>query len=167
MTPTAADVSSELPSVAEALGGVLARIPVEHQPLMIALAERMAAERYRSWAAEPSYRADEDALLLCAQREEQIAGRIESLDPDAAGVQRGLLADNPDIVEINRDLFAGRPLDQQLAIQAQGERLGAATWRALARSASGPAIAAFEACALLEEESAVVLETILKRRGTS
>ncbi len=163
----AASGAGELPSVAEALGGVLARVPRDQQPLLVAMAERLAADRYRSWADEPSYGAHRAPLLACALREEEIAGRIESLYPDAAAVQRDLLADNPDIEEINRDLFCGRPLDEQLAIQAQGERLGASTWRAFAREANGPSRATFEACALLEEQSAVVLETILKQHGTA
>ena len=38
-------MSSALPNIGEALAPVLARVPREQQPLLIALAERMAAER--------------------------------------------------------------------------------------------------------------------------
>jgi len=101
-------------------------------------------------------------LLACAAREEQIAGRIESLFSDAASIQREIMAANPDLGEINRRLFAGQPLAQQFSMQAQGERLGAATWRAAARRAAEPeARDTFLACAELEEESAVVLEAML------
>ena len=158
----AASDASELPNLAEILGGVLERVPREQQPLLVAIAERMAAERYRGWATEPSYDAHRSQLLACAQREEEIADRIESLYPDAAAVQQDILAKNPDVEEINRRLFAGRPLSEQLTIQAQGERLGAATWRAFAREASSAFREAFQACALLEEQSAVLLEAILK-----
>lgn len=154
--------TSALPNLGEVLGGVLERVPREQQPLLVAIAERLAAERYRGWAAQPSYDAHRSQLLACAQREEEIADRIESLYPDAAAVRREILAKNPDIEEINRGLFAGRPLSEQLTIQAQGERLGAATWRSFAREASRAFREAFQACALLEEKSAAALEAILK-----
>jgi hypothetical protein len=157
---TAGDANA-LPSVADVLAPVLARVPRERQPLLIALAERMAAERYRGWAAEPEYDAHRSGLLACARREEDIAERIEALYPQAATVQSAIRAEIPDLDEINRGLFADRPLRQQLAIQAQGERLGAATWRAFAAAAGEEAAAVFEGCALLEEESATVLEEIL------
>ena len=71
-------------------------------------------------------------------------------------------AANPDLEEINRSLFAGRPIRQQFTIQAMGERLGAATWRAFAAHAKdAPARVAFLACAALEEESARFLESLL------
>ena len=62
----------------------------------------LAAERYRGWADQPGYEAQRADLLACARREEEIADRIEGLYPDAAAVQRDLLAKNPDLEEINR-----------------------------------------------------------------
>ena len=158
----AAKDASELPNLAEVLGGVLGRVPREQQPLLVAIAERMAAQRYRDWASQTSYDAHRIQLFDCAQREQEIADRIESLYPDAAAVQSQILAKNPDVEEINRSLFAGRPLSEQWTIQAQGERLGAATWRSLARDAKRAFREAFQACALLEEESAAALEAILE-----
>jgi hypothetical protein len=157
---TAGDASG-LPNVAELLAGVLARVPREQQPLLIAVAERLAAERYRGWAAEPRCEAHRTRLLACARREEEIAARVEALYADAAGAQREILAQNPDLEEINRSLFAGRPLSEQFAIQAGGERLGAATWRAFAREGGEARRQVFEACASLEEQSAAVLEGLL------
>jgi hypothetical protein len=154
--------ATELPNLAEVLARVVARVPREQQPLLVAIAERMAAERYRDWAAQPGYEGHRGRLLACAQREEEIAGRIEALYENAAAVRGEILAKAPDLGEINRSLFAGRPLAQQLILQAQGERLGAATWRAFAADAAGPSAEVFGACALLEEESAVVLEDIVK-----
>ncbi len=158
----AASDASELPNVAEIFAPILERVPREQQPLLVAIAERMAAERYRGWATDPGYKAHRSQLLACAQREEEIADQIEALYPDAASVQRDILGKNPDVDEINRGLFTGRPLNEQLTIQAQGERLGAATWRGFAREASSPFRETFQACALLEEGSAVVLEAILE-----
>ena len=89
---------------------------------------------------------------------------MEALHPDHESTTRELVAQNPDLLEVNRSLFAGRPLADQLTLQARGERLGAATWRAFARADSDPVRReAFLACALLEEESATFLESIANR----
>jgi len=154
--------TSELPNVAAVLAQVLQRLPLEQQPLLIAYAERLAALRYRDWATQPEVTAHRARLNECAEREEQIAGRIEGLFADGAATQRAIVASNPDLLEINRTLFAGRPLAQQFTIQANGERLGAATWRAFAqRETDASRRDVLLACAELEEASAVVLESIL------
>jgi hypothetical protein len=130
--------------------------------LVVALAERLAAERYRGWAREVADAGQTSGLLACAEREEEIARRIEGLYPDGAAAQRDMLERNPDLLDVNRSLFAGRPLGQQLLLQARGERLGAATWRAFARAAEDSgARSTFLACAALEEESAAFLESLL------
>ena len=59
--------------------------------------------------------------------------------------------DPPDIARILGQLLH--------ALQAQGERLGAATWRSFAAGA------VFLGCALLEEENAACLETLLAQGG--
>jgi len=159
-------MSAALPDIGEALAPVLARVPREQQPFLIALAERMAAERYRGWAAQTKDAADRAQLLACAEREERIAAQIEALDPAAAALQRDLLAKHPELPELNRSLFAGRPLAEQLAIQARGERLGAATWRSFARNESDASRRkTLEGCAELEEQSARALEALLAERA--
>ena len=151
-------------NVAEILGPILARVAVTDQPWLLALAERMAAERYRGWAQQEGDAADKALLLGCAEREDEIASRIESLRPDAKAVQQRLRQEHPELVELNRVLFAGRPLREQYAIQAKGERLGAATWKTVANASRHPAVRElFLACAKLEEDSAQVLETMLER----
>jgi hypothetical protein len=153
---------TELPDVAEILGPVLARVPIEEQPLLMAIAERMAAERYRDWSQEISDSDRERQLLECAEREEEIAQRVESLHPDAKGVQEAIVAQNPNLVEINRSLFAGRPLPDQFTIQSRGERVGAATWRSFAVKESRSEVRdVLLICAGLEEENARVLESFL------
>lgn len=161
----AAPESRVLPDVAEVLAPILARVARERRPLLLALAERMAARRYRVWASDPVHAAHRSRLLACARREEEIAERIEALDPDAGAVQAELRAANPELEEIDRRLFAGRSADDQLRIQARGERLGAATWRSLARDDAGAVGETLRACALLEEENAVALESILAPGG--
>lgn len=152
---------NRLPDVAEILAPLLARVPREQQPLLLAIAERMAAKRYRGWSSQVPEPQQEADLLACAAREEEIASRIEGLYSDSSAIQRDILSSNPDLQEINRTIFEGRPLEQQFAIQAQGERLGAATWRAFAEHASPESSLVFRACAALEEESARVLEGLL------
>jgi len=156
------DSKRSIPNVAEILAPLLARVPPARQPLLLAVAERMAAERYRGWANDPAYGAHRASLLACAVREEEIATRVEALSPDSETLEREIVAQNPDLQEINRTVFAGRPIADQMRIQAAGERAGAAAWKAFAAAAGAtPAREAFLSCARLEEESAVVLDRIL------
>jgi len=161
------DVEHLLPNVGEVLAPLLLQVPRAQQPLLIAYAERLAAERYRLWAEDAAMQARAADLRACAAREEEIAARIESLFPDARQAQQGLVEAHPEIGAINRSLFAGRPLAEQFTIQARGERLGAATWRSFAAHAPDEvARATLLACARLEEESAVVLEALLATSPT-
>ncbi len=152
---------SQLPSVGELIAPILGAVPQEQRPLLVALAEKIAAGRYRDWAEQASA-SDRLELFACADREEEIARRVEALYPDAAAVQADLLAKHPDIEQAYRDLFSGQPIEGQYAIQADGERLGAATWRAFARDADrDEARQVFLDCAELEEASAAVLEALV------
>jgi hypothetical protein len=166
MADRATDIRGEpgmkLPNVAELLGGLLRRVPEPERPLLIAIAERLAAERYRGWAKEAGSPDREAGLLACAEREDAIARRVESLHPDASATQRRILDSNPDLSGLNTAVFAGRPFEEQFAIQAQGERAGAALWRMLAQAAeTEEARDAYLACARLEEESASYLESLI------
>jgi hypothetical protein len=153
--------AQDLPSIATIVGGLLARVEERHRPLFIALAERLAAERYRRWAKDASGDA-RSGLLACAEREAAIADKIAALYPDATTVQASLRADNPELDELADALFAGRPLAEQFAIQAAGERAGAGAWRAFAAQARGDeARRTLLACAELEERSAEYLESLL------
>jgi hypothetical protein len=152
--------AGDLPDLAEVLGRILARVSRERQPLLVALAERLAAERYRGWAARDDDPGRRAGLLACAEREEEIAHRVEALYPEASSIQQDIVARNPDLLDVNRSLFAGLPLDQQFILQARGERLGAATWRAFAEAAAPDARRAFLDCALLEERNAAFLESV-------
>ena len=160
----AADDSTALPDLAEIVGGLLARVPREQRPLFIALAERMAAERYRGWAGETAVGDRAAEILACAEREETIARNVEGLHPDARKIQDELLAQYPELVEMNRSIFADRPLEDQFEIQARGERIGATTWRAFAAGSTDPSVRdTYLACAELEEESADLLESIVEK----
>jgi len=152
----------KLPSVGDVLAPVLARVAVEKRPLLIAAAERMAGQRYRGWARDAADADRKAGLETCADREEEIARRVESLFTDAGSLQRELTAALPDLAEVNQSLFAPYTIEEQFRIQAQGERLGAATWRSFAKHAESQQTAeVFESCAVLEEESATFLESLL------
>ncbi len=151
----------KLPSVGELVGPIVGGVSEEQRPLLIALAEKIAAGRYRSWAKGASA-SDSRKLLACADREDEIARRVEALYPEAAAVQADLLAKHPDLEQAYRELFSGRPIEDQYAIQADGERLGAATWRAFARDTDRDEVRpVFLDCAELEETSAAVLEALV------
>lgn len=153
--------TGQLPDISKALAPVLAKVPVDQQPLLIAYAERQAAERYRRWAGTATQAAHKALLLICADREDEIARRIESLYPNAASVQHNLVARTPELAELTQMLFAPLSIEDQFVLQARGERIGAATWRAFAQRASSPyARDVFLSCAVLEEESAAFLESM-------
>jgi hypothetical protein len=155
------DDTAELPDIAAVVAAALQGVAPDHQPLLVAAAERLAAQRYRSWASDPANRAVASQLLACAAREEEIASRVEALYPGAAAIQGDLLRANPGLEQLNRTMFAGRPLTQQFTIQARGERAGAAFWRAVAQRQDRPdARQTLLRCTELEEESAAVLEAI-------
>jgi hypothetical protein len=147
------------PDIASVLGQLMQRVPPGQQQLLMALAERMAADRYRAWAANAEAER-RTALLACAAREEEVARRVESLHADAAVVQAEIREKNPDLGALAQSFFAQFALEEQFVIQAQAERLGAATWRSLAKRQPDAAVRdLFLTCAALEEESAVVLES--------
>jgi uncharacterized glyoxalase superfamily protein PhnB len=121
----------------------------------------MAADRYRGWARQVLLAADQESLRACAAREEDIATRVEGLHPDATAIQRALRDEMPELDTVTRDLF-DRPLAQQLRIQAEGERLGAMTWTALAeRETDARRKRVLLECAELEIASAETLEGLL------
>lgn len=158
--------TTELPDIAAAFQHILQGVALDEQPLFIALAERMAAERYRAWAAGVSDADHQSGLLSCAAREEEIARRVESLYADAVSTQRKLLARHPALAGITQSLFAPCPLAQQFRLQAQGERLGAATWKAFAQQQRDAAAHdVLLSCAALEAENACFLESIASGTG--
>jgi hypothetical protein len=149
-------------TIAEVIGPAIAKYPAEEQRVFAALAERVAAARYRAWAAEIGDEEQRDALNRCAEREEEIAQRVESLHPDAAALQEQMLKDNPDLQLQYLGLFEGLSLPDQFALQAEAELTGAAAWRAFAEGCSEPGGAeTLRSCAPLEEESAAALQRII------
>ena len=156
------DDQTTIPNVAEILTGVLRSIDPKLQPILLAKLERLAAERYRTWASDYPQQPQSEGLLACADREEEIARRVESLVPNASAIQDKLLLDHPELLDLNRDLFEGWPLKVQFAIQAEGERAGAAAWKSYAAATSEPsAKELFQSCSALEQANADFLQSLL------
>jgi hypothetical protein len=156
------DIESNVPNIAEILAGVLGNIGPKLQPMLLAKLERLAAERYRVWAKDHPDQSAKEGLLACADREEEIAMRVESLESNASAIQDKLLSDHPELLDLNRTLFEGRPLEVQFAMQADGERAGAAAWRAYAAAASDPSVRELlQSCSALEQANADFLQFLL------
>ena len=149
-------------SIAGILQAAMAMSQPEDPRIFVALAERIAAERYRSWAESVDDEARRRRLLECAAREEDIATRVEALRPDAAALQEKILKDHPDLASQYRAALADMTLPEQFAAQAAAERAGAAAWRAFAAGSSDSGEAeTLLSCAPLEEASAADLEAII------
>jgi hypothetical protein len=87
---------------------------------------------------------------------------VESLNPYTSAVQDKFLSGNPELLELNRTLFKDRPLKVQFAMQAAGERAGAAAWKAFAVGASDPsARELLQSCSPLEQANADFLQTLI------
>ena len=156
------DNEIELPDLAKILGQALQHIEPGQRQLLLAALERLAAQRYRMWADEHLDPAVKEGLLACAEREDEIARRVESLRPNATEIQNKLLADHPELLDLNRTLFEGRPIKDQFTMQAQGERAGAAVWRAYAAAVADPsAQELLQSCSPLEEANAAFLQSLL------
>ncbi len=153
---------SNIPNIAEILASALRGIDPGLQPMLLAKLERLAAQRYRTWATDQADQSVRDGLLACADREEKIAGRVESLEPNASAIQDKLLSDHPELLDLNRSLFEGLPLKVQFAMQAEGERAGAAAWRAYAAAAANLSVRELlESCSPLEQANADFLQSLL------
>ena len=151
---------SDVPNFAELLGPFIGRIPEPSRPAFLAALERGAAQRYREWAeASPENR---EGLLACAEREDEIARRVDALFPaDGEGASR-IEEAIPEARDAYYEVFAGLSLVEQWRIQASAERQGANAWRLLASEQSDPSVQeTLHGCAALEEESASHLDTLL------
>jgi len=151
-----------IPNFGALLGPAIGGVPERSRPAFLALLERGAADRYRHWASRVADAAE--GLLECAEREEAIARRVEALLPAAEDDHTAM----QDALPVARDayyaVFEGLSLLDQLRIQANAERQGAAAWRSLAAGQESASLReALEACAVLEETSADHLDAVIAR----
>lgn len=153
--------SKQLPDLGEALRTIVESLPEPVRPRFLALLERNAGERYRTWAELWPDAAQARGLRECAEREDRIAALVEELFPRQPGEEVHVGPLLPKLADVARDLFQGRPLLEQFAIQAAGERRGASVWRLFAsQSDVATARETLLRCAALEEASAELLERL-------
>ena len=141
---------------------ILEQLPAEHRPVLLAMLERGAAKRYRQWAEGAADASERDGLVACAAREESIATAAEALVPNAAEILATFAVHLPALRDAFTQVYGNKSRLEQLAVQAAGERVGAAIWRRFAATADPPAKATFLRCAELEEESADFLDELLR-----
>lgn len=146
----------------------LSRYSPEDRWIFTALAERIAATRYRAWAELVEDPGDRETLLACAAREEDIASRVEALRDDAHELQAKMRDAHPELPAGYAALFEALPLRDQFALQAAAEGLGAGTWASYAAACDDPAKAeVLRACGPLEEASAAALQGIIAKLDAS
>jgi len=157
----------EAPNFAVLLGPYIAHVSGDGVPRFLALLERGAAERYRDWARElPRLAA---GLFACAEREDRIADTVEKAFAISPELERHITEPLPRARDAYYEAFAGHATLDQLRIQADAERQGAAAWRGIASQHEDEAVCeALERCARLEEENADWLDSVLDAEpGTS
>ena len=155
------DIESQLAAL---IGPLLEGIPSDHQPAIIALAERIAGQRYRDWAKAVKSEEARSILTACADREDEIATRAEAVVGDVATrVQETTRSAQPELADKYAALFETFSRAEQFGLQARAERSGANLWRALAQGRDGNAEQELLAFAKLEEENADQLQDLMDR----
>jgi alkylhydroperoxidase family enzyme len=151
----------ELPDLASLVGAFLGQCSPAEQRVLLAGAERIAAEQYRRWA-EHAGDDDRDGFLAAAEREERVADVLEKLTPDAAETARALDERFPMLPAAYRSVLQGRNRHDQFVIQSAAERAGGALLRAFAeREADAATREALLASAGLEEANAGFLDAVV------
>jgi hypothetical protein len=144
------------------LAPILAQVPDPALPCFLAMLERGAAERYRLWAEQvPEHAA---GLRACAAREEEIADGADRLVAVDSAVREKLEGLREGARSVYFGLFEGQPVLEQMRIQANAERQGAAAWRSMASGNPDARVGGeLERFARLEETSADYLDSLLGR----
>ena len=146
----------------QALTPVIEKTAPEELRILLAVLERIAAERYRRWAAESGDAVERGELLRCARREEEIASTLEGMDAEAERVSSGLQMRFPGLRELYGSVFVGQSRARQFEIQAAGELGGAALLRRFAAEEGDPARRkCLRDLAPLEEENTAALRSLL------
>ena len=150
-----------IPDFAALLAPYIGTVPAEAVPAFIARLERTAAQRYRQWAEDFPEHAP--GLLECAAREDLIADEVEGIYPATEAAQVKAM---DEALMPARDtyyaVFAQLSPVEQLTVQANAERQGAAAWRnMLPQEQDAAHRAVLERCARHEEASADYLDQLL------
>jgi hypothetical protein len=152
---------SQPDSITEAFLPLVPDIPEENIPMMVAMLERIAAVKYRDWAASSTDIVERDGLIACEAREIEIAEFIESLYPDASATIASLNGKFPDLQSRYDEVMAGRSRIEQLRIQSEGELGGAEFMQQFANAHTGAVSARFQSLAVCEEANSRFLKGLL------
>ncbi len=154
MSPT------EAPDFRLLLVPFIEKIPEPARPAFLAALERGAADRYRDWAeASPD---NASGLLACADREEEIAQRVDKLFPADAAGRASIESTMPEARIAYYEVLDCLSITEQWHVQASAERQGAEAWRLLASQQSDEIVKKeLLTCAELEEQSAAHLSGLL------
>ena len=147
-----------IPNFGELLAEHLDQVPPETLPYMLSQLERTAAARYRGWAeAVPEYR---EGLMACAEREDEIADRVEALFPPSAEQKQLVSELIPAAKDTYYAVFADYTPIEQMTIQADAEKQGANAWQGL-KEAYPELSGEMDALSAIELKSAEYLDSIL------
>jgi hypothetical protein len=149
-------------SIVEAFEPLLPQLAEEEVPIMLAILERIAAEKYRSWAEGSVDPVEREGLLACAAREDEIADFIESLNADSEIRVSELHGRFPDLRERYGSVMEGRSRQEQLRIQSEGELGGADYMRQFADATAGAISARFASLAMCEEANSRFLSELIR-----
>ncbi len=152
---------SQPQSIAEAFEPLLPDLSPEEIPMIIALLERLAADKYRGWAEDTDDSIERTGLLACAAREDEIAEFIESLEADASVKTAELNTRFPDLLARYDSIMTGRTRSEQLRIQAEGELGGADYMRQFSEASEGAVAARFASLASCEESNSRFLSVLI------
>ena len=149
-----------IPNFGEVLSEHLGGVPGEAYPYLLSQLERTAADRYRGWAeAVPEHRVE---LLACADREDEIADRVEAMFPPSQAHRDLVDGIIPAAKQTYYAVFEGYSPFEQMTIQADAEKQGAGAWQRLKEAYPAQA-AQLDQLSAIELESAAYLDQLLGR----
>ncbi len=153
----------EVPQFGALLRDHIQSVPAEAQPAFLAGLERSAAARYRRWAADVPRHAE--ALLGCAEREDEIADIVSGLFPVSADHQARIDEVLPAAVELYYEIFSPYTPIEQLYLQSEAEIQGSQAWVGLTErlgdAASDHVRSELARCTELELASSRVVKDLL------
>jgi hypothetical protein len=158
-------MSTESRSITGAFEPLLPLVSPEEVPMVVAILERIAGSKYRIWAEQADNALERDGLLACAQREDEIADFIESLQDDPQGALASLHERIPAFEERYDAVMAGLSRIEQLRVQAEGEMGGSGYMSQFAAATEGIIAARFESLALCEEANSKFLSGLVGKSG--
>ena len=152
-------VNPQIPNFGELLAPFLGSVPAEALPFLLSQLERTAAARYRGWAEQVA--GHRESLLACAEREDEIADRVERLLPPSSAHRDLVLEVLPQAKATYYEVFEGLSATDQMTIQAKAERQGAGAWQGL--KSSYPQLADdLDELSTIELQSADCLDQVLE-----